>query len=201
MACKQITFDRPSDSLNLTLDVIPGSLSDNFSNDDRGGGVLPNARAGESRDGTIQVLGIPNAASNLAVSGTSTTVVLDAADTEADDFYNGMAIIIMDGVGRMQHRLISDYDNASNTATVSNAFVEDPDSTSEYIIGAGGQGNTAFGGISLAMALLLESPVCAVGETDITGDAVAFDSLITIGAEGDSSEIINIGWEGTIDTP
>lgn len=63
-----------------------------------------------------------------------TQVTLAARDQQADDYYNGWNIEIISGTGDGDQRVISDYDNASNTATVSVPFGAALDATSEYML-------------------------------------------------------------------
>lgn len=65
-----------------------------------------------------------------ATNGGTSTIVLANTFSESDDFYNGMYIKITSGTGVGQRRLISDYDNATLTATVSEEWITEPDSTS-----------------------------------------------------------------------
>ena len=71
-------------------------------------------------------------------SATSTTFGLAAADQQADDYYNDMVVEITDYDGDApdglvgQIRLISDYDNATNIATVAEEWTVTPDTDTEY---------------------------------------------------------------------
>jgi len=73
-------------------------------------------------------------AQGIAQSGGVSAITLDAADAAIDDFYNGMLIEIVGGLGQGQIRKISDFVNLSNVATVSAAWSTQPDDTSQYII-------------------------------------------------------------------
>ena len=73
-----------------------------------------------------------------AQGGTTTTIRLAAADTQPDDFYNGMRITITTGTASGQTAYIGDYATATKTATV---FKED-----------GSAGFDVFGPTSVAVA-------------------------------------------------
>lgn len=72
-------------------------------------------------------------ASGTIDSGTVSTFV-DAALTDADDFWNGFYILITGGTGAGQAREITDWVQSTNTATVSPNFTTTPDNTSVYVI-------------------------------------------------------------------
>ena len=78
--------------------------------------------------------GMQSARSNTAQSATSSTLVLDASASAVDDFYNDMSLTITGGTGVGQTRRIRDYTGSSKTATVTNAWVTTPDSSSTFAI-------------------------------------------------------------------
>ena len=78
--------------------------------------------------------GMQSARSNTAQSATSSTLVLDASASAVDDFYNDMFLTITGGTGVGQTRRIRDYTGSSKTATVTNAWVTTPDSSSTFAI-------------------------------------------------------------------
>lgn len=72
-----------------------------------------------------------------ADSSTSTTLVDDDlaytnVDERPDDFWNEGSIKIVYGTGRGQIREVSDFDSATGTITVSEAWATNPDTTSLY---------------------------------------------------------------------
>lgn len=69
-----------------------------------------------------------------AQAGTSSTIQLDASHTEADDFFNGVMVAIVGGVGAGQVRAITDYVQSTDTATVKPNWVVTPDNTSQYVL-------------------------------------------------------------------
>lgn len=88
------------------------------------------------------------AVTGTADSGTTTTLV-DAARTEADDFWNDMLLVIIAGTNVGQARRISDFVAATDTITVDAAFNAAIDNTSEYSIildrqAAGGGGDATL---------------------------------------------------------
>ena len=92
-----------------------------------------------------------------AQSGASTTIVLDAGENAADDYYNDLTIYITSGTGSGQLRTISDYDGTTKTVTVSAAWTSGhkPNNTSVYsiapavtITASGGSGTGAVARVS-----------------------------------------------------
>lgn len=81
--------------------------------------------------GAIPALGIID--NGTLQSATATTAVLRAAASFADDRLNGMTLQITGGTGVGQARVITDYVNATDTATV-DAWVTTPDGTSTYVV-------------------------------------------------------------------
>jgi hypothetical protein len=70
----------------------------------------------------------------LARAGTSTTIRLNALASATDDEYNGQVVFIRSGTGQDQARRISDYDGATQNATVHHAWSTTPDATSGYVM-------------------------------------------------------------------
>lgn len=67
----------------------------------------------------------------MQAGSTSTTAVLRAAASFADDFLIGATIHIVSGTGAGQRRIVTDWVNATDTATVA-TWVTTPDNTSVY---------------------------------------------------------------------
>jgi hypothetical protein len=76
--------------------------------------------------------------SNMAQAGAAATITLDASASAADDFYNGMLLMITGGTGAGQTALITDYVGSSKIATVAfvggTAWITNPDATSMFNI-------------------------------------------------------------------
>lgn len=83
--------------------------------------------------GAVPQLGIAEGGTMQAGS-TSTTAVLRAATSFADDNPLGWTIWITGGTGVGQSRFISDWVSATDTATVSVAWQTTPDNTSTYVV-------------------------------------------------------------------
>lgn len=64
----------------------------------------------------------------------SSTFVLENTASASNDYYNGMSIYIHDGAGAGQVRVISDYDGASRTGTISGTWSVAVNNTSTYKI-------------------------------------------------------------------
>lgn len=82
--------------------------------------------------GPVDVLGIVDR--GTLQSATSSTAVIRAAASFADDFLNGKTIHIVSGTGTGQTRFIADYVGSTDTATISPNWVTIPDNTSVYEI-------------------------------------------------------------------
>lgn len=66
-------------------------------------------------------------------AGTQTTII-DTALTQADDYWNGMTIMFRDGANIGLARLITDFDAATDTITVSPPFPSATGSGDDYVI-------------------------------------------------------------------
>jgi hypothetical protein len=94
-----------------------------------GGSGTSAAVTGDLSDGaiehiTVNTTGATQFSSSSALDfryaqgGTTSTIILNASDTQADDFYNGMRINIYQGTGYGSTGTISDYVSSTKTATV-----------------------------------------------------------------------------------
>jgi hypothetical protein len=77
--------------------------------------------------------------SGMATAGTGTSISLAlTAEAVVDNTYNGNMVVITGGLGVGQSRIISSYDATGGAterlATVSSAWVTNPDATSTYVI-------------------------------------------------------------------
>ena len=73
----------------------------------------------------------------LARGGSSNTIVLNALASTEDDAYNGQLVFIRSGTGEDQVAIVSDYNGATQTATIKtaqNGWAVTPDTTSGYCI-------------------------------------------------------------------
>lgn len=87
---------------------------------------------------------------DLTARTTTTTLVLNASDQEADDFYNGMLLDIQNATGPSEFstRVITDYDNATNTITFSPAYSSAPSGADAgYLILTGRRSNITIEGL------------------------------------------------------
>lgn len=87
--------------------------------------------------------------SGILQSATGTTAVLRSATSFADDLVIGATLVITDGTGAGQARLITDWVSSTDTATVA-TWTTTPDNTSTYEVwstaaGSGGSGLDAAG--------------------------------------------------------
>lgn len=67
----------------------------------------------------------------------ATTIKLNAAASDTDDFYKGNVIRIIGGTGVGQSATITAYDGSTKVATVSPSWTTVPDNSSAYAIGLG----------------------------------------------------------------
>jgi len=70
----------------------------------------------------------------LAQGGTASTIILNAAASAIDKFYNTLILIIVDGIGAGQARTITTYNGTTKIATIGVGWAVVPDSTSKYVI-------------------------------------------------------------------
>ncbi len=76
----------------------------------------------------------PCSDSGVAQSAAASTLVIRAAASAVDDFYNGQQVEIVRGTGAGQVRSITDYTGASKTCAIDRAWITNPDNTSVYLI-------------------------------------------------------------------
>jgi hypothetical protein len=129
-----------------------------------------------------------------AQSGTTNTIELAAVTNQADDFYNGKLITIMDGTGKGQTRAISDYVGATDVATVDEDWDTIPDATSVYSIkeGIGGtlvrvitggirrRSGAASTDLAGAMVDVLDANSGLAGAVSVTADVADGSMVITV---------------------
>ncbi|MEM4260904.1 MAG: phage tail tube protein [Candidatus Woesearchaeota archaeon] len=72
-----------------------------------------------------------------AQAGASTTITLDSGANANDDFYNKCYIVITDGTGKGQTRVITDYNGTTKVATVDTEWDTTPDNTSVFRVYSG----------------------------------------------------------------
>lgn len=72
-----------------------------------------------------------------AQAGAATTITLAASASSINDFYDEELVIIHDGTGGGQARLILSYVGATRVATIDKAWITNPDTTSHYIVVGG----------------------------------------------------------------
>jgi len=75
----------------------------------------------------------------LAQGGTTTTITLNGNASSINDFYNGCVIIIIDGTGIGQARIVTAYVGSTRIADICIDWVTAPDNSSKYVLrGHGG---------------------------------------------------------------
>ncbi|MBT4092976.1 MAG: hypothetical protein HOE85_03355, partial [Nitrospinaceae bacterium] len=114
-----------------------------------------------------QSMGATEEQEETADSATSTTLV-DAALTEADDHWNGSIIRTIRGTGVGQRRTVSDFDAVSDTMTVSASWDTNPDSGSVYLIDRPAPAAELFRGGNLSHDLNVEQLQRAVKDASLS---------------------------------
>jgi hypothetical protein len=132
------------------------------------------------------------------VSGTPTDpgtyIILAAATSEGDDFFNHATITIDDGTGIGQSRAISDYTGADDSASlhVGDDWITDPDATSTYVISPGHPVEVVTYHSDNALDQIWEYDVLNITTTDGIGD-----SLMSL---GDSLLLAKLSAEQALDS-
>lgn len=93
----------------------------------------------ENPDNTSEYLIISDAGrehvnEGLALGGTSTSIILNALASSADDAYVGQTIFIRSGTGEDQAGLCDSYDGTTKVATIAEVWSTIPDTTSAYVM-------------------------------------------------------------------
>jgi len=102
-------------------------------------------------------------AGDTAQGGSSNTITLAAGESSTDDIFNEVAILIIDGTGKQQARVIIDYDGTTKIATVHRDWEITPDATSEYV------------GLSLNTAILLAATQTSIDDIQAKTDNLPVD--------------------------
>lgn len=128
---ENLTVSGALTSLDTTdTTITDGIVAVNFDpiTDGRDGGLW----VGRTQDDTI--MDDPAASGTAQIGSTVNTIVLEVGSSAVDDFYNGWIIQLKTGTGAGQVRVVSDYDGATLTATISPDWITTPDGTSTYDI-------------------------------------------------------------------
>ena len=70
--------------------------------------------------------------SGTAQAGGASTITLDTGASATDNIYRGDRIIIIEGTGVQEHGIVITYDGGTKVATMAEAWVIQPDSTSVF---------------------------------------------------------------------
>lgn len=97
----------------------------------------------------------------VAQSGSLSTIQLNTAASALDNYYNRMFVLIENGTGEGQARLIASYTGTTRTATVARNWITAPDATSRYVI-------LPFGSVKVS-----DIDADAVNASALSADAVA----------------------------
>jgi len=142
-------------------------------------------------------------AANTASAGAGSTITLVGASA-VDGFYVGQMIVITGGTGAGQSRIITAYVGATKIATISPAWITNPDATSVYIVTAeagalltSGQlsikKNTALSAFMFLMVLASDHNTPATGLTVTAQRAIDGGAFATATNSATIAEIAS-GW-------
>lgn len=177
------TLDLTIDSGNTDVNMF--TLTDKKPGDDDGGspGTVALKNIGSiTGDLTIATGAVTNTESTgttgTADSGDTTTLV-DAALTQADDYWIGYTLAITAGTNSGESRLVTDFDADTDTVTVASAFTAAIDSSSVYSLHTEHEvdGDTGEMGAELDIAMWL----------DVGGAAGSYDDGTDIGLKSDGN--------------
>lgn len=82
----------------------------------------------------IKYRGVVKTDYTAQAGGGDDEIIFPAAASEADDFYNGLTVSILSGTGAGQELAITDYDGATQTATMADDWDTNPDATSVFAL-------------------------------------------------------------------
>lgn len=97
-----------------------------------------------------------------AQAGASSTITLDAGASATDNFYQNCVIFIRSGTGAGQSNIIATYVGSTKVATVSNAWVTNPSSSSVFTI-------AAFGPVIASVSGTVNANVTAINSVSTSG--------------------------------
>ncbi len=130
--------------------------------------------------------GLTALATGTAQGGSSSTIQLASGESFADDELNGNVVKVTGGTGAGQARVITDYVGATDTATVSPAWITNPDATSTYEVVEGSANVTVVGGsaedIATATALAALNDLSAADVNTQCDTAISDAALATAAA-------------------
>jgi trimethylamine:corrinoid methyltransferase-like protein len=134
---------------------------------------------------------------------TVNTVVLDAGADTNDDFYNHAKIVITEGTGAGQERIIVDYDGGTKTATIAPPWIVTPATTDVFEIETAlSHAETGWAtvkvGIVQTASQTTQVTLDSLGSTVddyYNGDVLKIDFDNSTGAEGQSRIILD--YDGT----
>jgi hypothetical protein len=110
--------------------------------------------------------GMQTSRSNTAQGGAAGNIQLDASASGTNDYYNDQIVYLTGGTGAGQSRLISDYDQATKTATVVPNWATAPDNTTTFAI-------IPFTRVDLALWLGTAMSALISGRVDANTQAMA----------------------------
>ncbi len=91
----------------------------------------------EARSGHLAIGSFGQGAQSIsgtATAGGASTITLAAGASAVDDQYNGLIVCILGGTGEGQSAPVADYVGATKVATITGAWVVQPDNTSVYAL-------------------------------------------------------------------
>ena len=126
----------------------------------------------------------------MAQAGSSNTITLDSGANANDDFYNHARVVITDGTGPEQERIIVDYNGTTKVATIAPPWITNPDSTSVFEIEPAivhAETNSKTVTVGLAQTGAANTITLASTESSITNfyknDVISIDSGTGVGQQ------------------
>lgn len=115
-----------------------------------------------------------------AAAGAASTITLDASANATDSYYRGTKIAIVSGTGAGQARIVTAYVGATKVATVSPAWVTNPDSTSVFeVLPIGSVNVEAWESVvpNVLISGRVDTSVGAMAADVVTAAAIATDAI------------------------
>jgi hypothetical protein len=135
----------------------------------------------------------------LAQGGTSTTIILNASASTADDAYIGQVVFVRSGTGSDQARRIVDYVGSTRTATVDREWATTPDTTSGYVMLPTGEFSPNY--TSAAIRSELTPELDEIGEIHLIHGLKSGESLTVTPTSRTAGAVSQtIGGDGTTTT-
>jgi len=116
-----------------------------------------------------------------AQAGATNTITLDTGANATDDFYNHTRVVVEEGTGLEQERIIVDYNGTTKVATIAPPWVTNPDATSVFVLEpALSHAETNSKTVKVGLAAAATSTTITLSSDASTTDDYYNDDLIEI---------------------